>query len=110
VIGLSNADDFREDLELAVIQLRSLGVVPSSIRRYVNAAIRVTEDADGIGATPWLRKRWRREQEPSEEPSRPFGKARSSLRTAGERQVAPDTQDGSTAVPRSTFTAERGAP
>jgi hypothetical protein len=92
VIRLSNADDFREDLELAVIELRSLGVVPSSIRRYVNAAIRA-EDADGIIATPWLRKRWRRDQEPSEDLSRPIGNSVSRPRTPPERQDAADTHE-----------------
>jgi hypothetical protein len=88
MIRLSNADDFREDLELTVIELRSLGVAPSSIHRYVNAAIRATEDANGIAATPWLRKRWRREQEPTETPSRRIGSDVRRPRTAAETEVA----------------------
>jgi hypothetical protein len=39
---LANEEDLREDLELTVIELRSLGVAASSIRRYVNAATRAT--------------------------------------------------------------------
>jgi hypothetical protein len=75
-LRLSNANDIREDLELAVMELQDrFGVAPSSIRRYVNSAIRAKEDADGIRATPFLRKLWKREQEPSGTPSRPIGNA-----------------------------------
>jgi hypothetical protein len=79
VIRLSNTDDVREDLELAVMELQDqFGVAPSSIRRYVNSAIRAKEDADGVRATKFLRQRWSRLQEPSEDPSRPNGNARKS--------------------------------
>jgi len=38
VIRLSNEDDLREDLELAVLELQDrFSVAPSSIRRYVNS-------------------------------------------------------------------------
>jgi hypothetical protein len=75
-LRLSNADDLREDFELAVMELQDrFGVAPSSIRRFVNSAIRAKEDSDGIRATVFLRKRWKREQEPSEDPSRPIGNA-----------------------------------
>jgi hypothetical protein len=76
VIRLSNTDDIREDLQLAVMELQDrFGVAPSSIRRYVNSAIRSKEDADGIRATKFLHQRWARHQEPSEEPSRRIGNA-----------------------------------
>ena len=76
VIRLSNTDDVREDLELAVMELQDrFGVAPSSIRRYVNSAIRAKEDADGIRATKFLRQRWARLQEPAETPSRRIGNA-----------------------------------
>lgn len=51
------------------------GVAPSSIRRYVNSALEATTDGDGIRSTVFLRKRWKRDQEPSETPSRPIGMA-----------------------------------
>ena len=75
-LRLSNADDLREDLELAVMELQDrFNVAPSSIRRYVNSAIRARTDADGIRATRFLQQRWARFQEPSETPSRPIGNA-----------------------------------
>jgi hypothetical protein len=87
-LRLSNTDDLREDLELAVMELQNrFGVAPSSIRRYVNSAIRAKEDSDGIRATVFLRKRWAREQEPSETPSRPIGNAESSPRTAPQDEA-----------------------
>jgi hypothetical protein len=87
-LRLSNADDIREDLELAVMELRDrFDVAPSSIRRFVNSAIRAKEDSDGIRATVFLRKRWAREQEPSETPSRPIGNAESSPRTAPQNEA-----------------------
>jgi hypothetical protein len=87
VIRLSNEDDLREDLELAVVELQDrFGVAPSSIRRYVNSAIRAKEDTDGIRATKFLRQRWARLQEPSEDPSRPIGNGLSSPRSAIEAQ------------------------
>jgi hypothetical protein len=83
VIRLSNEDDLREDLELAVLELQDrFGVAPSSIRRYVNSAIRATTDRDGVRATVFLRKRWTREQVSSETPSRPIGNARKSPQAA----------------------------
>jgi hypothetical protein len=83
VIRLSDEDDLREDLELAVLELQDrFGVAPSSIRRYVNSAIRATTDRDGLRATVFLRKRWTREQVSSETPSRPIGNARRSPQTA----------------------------
>jgi hypothetical protein len=83
MIRLSNTDDVREDLELAVMELQDrFGVAPSSIRRYVNSAIRSKEDADGIRATKFLRQRWARVQEPSEDPSRPIENAEKSPQTA----------------------------
>jgi hypothetical protein len=83
MLRLANEDDVRENLELAVMELRDrFNLAPSSIRRYVNSAIRATTDADGIRATKFLRKRWTREQEPSETPSRPIGNVESSPRTA----------------------------
>jgi hypothetical protein len=83
VIRLSNTDDLREDLELAVMELQDrFGVAPSSIRRYVNSAIRAKEDADGVRATKFLRQRWARVQEPSEDPSHPNENAEKSLQTA----------------------------
>ena len=83
MIRLSNKDDLREDLELAVLELQDrFGVTPSSIRRYVNSAIRATTDRDGVRATVFLRKRWTREQVSSETPSRPIGNARKSPQTA----------------------------
>lgn len=72
MIRLSNQDDLREDLELSVLELRHLGVPARSIRRYVNASIRAFEageGSDGYVASAWLRKRWKREQDPSEDPS-----------------------------------------
>jgi hypothetical protein len=85
MLRLSNEDDIREDLELAVMELQDrFGVAPSSIRRFVNSAIRAKEDADGIRATVFLRKRWSRLHEPSETPSRPIGNAESSPRTASQ--------------------------
>lgn len=75
MIRLSNEDDLREDLELAVMELQEHGVATSSIRRYVNSAIRAKEDADGIRATRFLRQRWARLKEPSETPSRRVGNA-----------------------------------
>jgi len=82
MLRLSNEDDLREDLELAVLELQDrFGVAPSSIRRYVNSAIKAKEDADGIRATKFLHQRWSRLQEPIEEPSRPIGNAESSPRT-----------------------------
>jgi hypothetical protein len=81
MLRLSNEDDLREDLELAVIDLLDrFGVAPSSIRRYVNGAIRAKADRDGLRATTFLRKRWAREQVGSETPSRPIGNAESSPR------------------------------
>jgi hypothetical protein len=109
VIRLSNEDDLREDLELAVMELQERGVATSSIRRYINSAIRATEDADGIRATKFLRQRWSGPQEASEEPSRPFGKAESSSGRAAGRSEVPDTQHRATAVSRSARHAERGA-
>jgi hypothetical protein len=83
VIRLSNTGDLREDLELAVMELQDrFGVASSSIRRYVNSAIRAKEDTDGIRATKFLRQRWARVQEPSEDPSRPIGNGVSSPRSA----------------------------
>jgi hypothetical protein len=83
VIRLSNEEDLREDLELGVLELQDrFGVASSSIRRYVNSAIRATTDRDGIRATVFLRKRWTREQVSSETPSRPIGNARNSPQTA----------------------------
>jgi hypothetical protein len=81
VIRLSNEDDLREDLELAVMELQDHGVASSSIRRYVNSAIRATTDRDGIRATKFLRQRWKREQEPSGEPSDRIGNAVSARRS-----------------------------
>ena len=82
MIRLSNTDDLREDLELAVMELQDrFGVAPSSIRRYVNSAVRAKEDADGVRATKFLRQRWGRVQEPFEDPSRPIGNGVSSPRT-----------------------------
>lgn len=79
MIRLSNEDDLREDLELAVLELQDrFGVAPSSIRRYVNGAIRATVDRDGIRATKFLRQRWMREQVGSEAPSRRIENARKS--------------------------------
>jgi hypothetical protein len=83
MIRLSNTDDLREDLELAVMELQDrFGVAPSSIRRYVNSAIRAKEDADGIRATKFLRQRWARVQEPSEDRSRPVRNAEKLPQTA----------------------------
>jgi hypothetical protein len=82
MLRLSNEEDLREDLELAVLELQDrFGVAPSSIRRYVNSAMRATTDRDGVRATVFLRKRWAREQVSSEAPSRPIGNAQSSPRT-----------------------------
>ena len=81
MIRLSNLDDIREDLELAVMELQDHGVASSSIRRYVNSAIRAKEDADGIRATKFLRQRWARVREPSEDSSRPIGNGVSSPRS-----------------------------
>jgi hypothetical protein len=81
VIRLSNLDDMREDLELAVMELQDNGVSPSSIRRFVNSAIRATTDVDGIRATKFLRMRWKRDQDAFEHPSRPVGNAASSPRS-----------------------------
>lgn len=53
----SNADDLREDLELVVIELQDRGTPTSSIRRYVNDALKATE-RDGVRATAWLFSRW----------------------------------------------------
>lgn len=76
MLRLSNTDDLREDLELAVMELQDrFGVAPSSIRRYVNSAIRAKEDPDGVRGTKFLRQRWARHQEPSETPSRRIGNA-----------------------------------
>jgi hypothetical protein len=75
-LRLADEDDYREDLELTVLELRDCGVAASSVRRYVNAALRAHEageGSDGYVATSWLRKRWKRDQEPSETPSRPIG-------------------------------------
>lgn len=82
MIRLSNLDDLREDLELAVMELQDHGVASSSIRRYVNSAIRAKETPEGIRATKFLRQRWKREQEPSEQPSGPIGNGVSAARTA----------------------------
>lgn len=81
MIRLSNLDDMREDLELAVMELQDHGVAPSSIRRYVNSAIKATADRDGIRATKFLRQRWKMEQEPSGEPSDRIGNAVSARRS-----------------------------
>jgi hypothetical protein len=84
-LRLANEDDCREDLELTVLELRRCGVAASSVRRYVNAAIRAHEageGSDGYVATAWLRKRWKREQESSETPSRPIGNAEKSPQVA----------------------------
>ena len=76
MIRLSNTDDLREDLELAVMELQDrFGVAPSSIRRYVNSAIRAKVDDDGIRATKFLHQRWARLQEPSDTTSRSIGNA-----------------------------------
>lgn len=76
MIRLSNTDDLREDLELAVMELQDrFGVAPSSIRRYVNSAIRAKEDADGIRATKFLRHRWARVGVESDGPSDRIGNA-----------------------------------
>lgn len=83
MIRLSNEEDLREDLELAVLELQDrFGVAPSSIRRYVNSAIRAATDRDGIRATVFLRKRWTREQIGSDTPSRRNGNARKSPQAA----------------------------
>ena len=82
MIRLSNLDDMREDLELAVMELQDHGVAPSSIRRFVNSAIKAAAGADGIRATKFLRQRWKREQERPEPASRPIGNAVSAPRTA----------------------------
>lgn len=87
MIRLSNEDDLREDLELAVMELQEHGVATSSIRRYVNSAIRAKSDADGIRATKFLRQRWARVQEQSEDPSRRIG-------NASKRPQAGPTADG----------------
>ena len=89
MIRLSNEEDIREDLELAVMELQDrFGVAPSSIRRFVNSAIKAKEDPeDGIRATTFLRKRWAREQEPSETPSRPIGNGQK------RPQAAPDAAE-----------------
>ena len=72
MLRLSNEDDLREDLELAVMELQDrFGVAPSSIRRYVNGAIRAKADRDGLRATQFLRKRW--EGARLQTPSRPIG-------------------------------------
>lgn len=87
MIRLSNADDLREDLELAVMELQDrFGVAPSSIRRYVNSAIRAKEDANGVRATKFLRQRWARHQESIEDLSRPYGNAEKRPET--DRKVA----------------------
>jgi hypothetical protein len=40
----ANEDDFREELELAVMELQDrFGVAPSSIRRFVNNALKAAE-------------------------------------------------------------------
>jgi hypothetical protein len=91
MLRLANEDDMREDLELAVMELQErFNVAPSPLRRYVNSAIRATTDADGIRATKFLRKRWAREQEPSETRSRPIGNAESSPRTAPHGEAGAD--------------------
>jgi hypothetical protein len=57
---LSNVDDIREDLELAVMELQDrFNVAPRSIHKYVNDALKATEKAgDGYRSTPFLRKLW----------------------------------------------------
>jgi hypothetical protein len=113
MIRLSNADDLREDLELTVIELRLLGVAPSSVRRYVNAAIRAFEageDPDGYIATSWLRKHWKRDQEPSETRSRPLENAVWRPRTQLDGQGGTrDWGAGSDTLLRSRRTPERVA-
>jgi hypothetical protein len=85
MLRLANEDDLREDLELAVMELQDrFGVAPSSIRRYVNGAIRAKADRDGLRATQFLRKRW--EEARFQTSSRPIGNDESSPRTnAGAR-------------------------
>lgn len=62
-LRLSNRDDIREDLELAVMELQDPhGVAPSSIRRFVNSALKA-EEKDGYRATAFLRARWKRTAE-----------------------------------------------
>jgi len=88
VIRLLNTDDIREDLELAVLELQDrFGVAPSSIRRYVNSAIKAKEDADGIRAINFLRQRWARLQDQSAEGSRPIGNDATSPRTVAEAEA-----------------------
>jgi hypothetical protein len=81
-LRISNGDDIREDLELAVMELQDrFGVAPSSIRRFVNSALKapLPKSDDDYRATAFLRKRWKREQEPSETPSRTIGNAQKPL-------------------------------
>jgi hypothetical protein len=100
MIRLSNQDDVREDLELAVMELQDrFGVAPSSIRRFVNSSLRAREDADGVRATKFLRQRWARLGEPIEDPSRPVGNARSRSETV------PGAEDGDSDLPRRSLSS-----
>lgn len=78
---LSTIDDLRETLELHVMEMRDLGVASSSIRRYVNAALR----ADSEKGTTFLQKYWKR----TESTSLPDG--------TGTAQTSPD--DAETGFP-----------
>jgi hypothetical protein len=66
MLRLSNEDDLREDLELAVMEMQDRGVASSSIRRYVNSALKATErSGDGYRSTAFLRRRWARQEDPA---------------------------------------------
>jgi hypothetical protein len=62
---VSDNDDLREDLELVVMELQDRGVATSSIRRYVNSALKSTEK-DGVRSTAFLRSRWARTEGPAD--------------------------------------------
>lgn len=60
-LKIASVDDIRETLEVHVMELQDLGLSPSSIRRYVNSALKATEH-DGYRSTVFLRGYWKRER------------------------------------------------
>jgi hypothetical protein len=48
------------------MEMQDRGIASSSIRRYVNSALRATErPGDGYRSTPFLRRRWARQEDPA---------------------------------------------
>jgi len=61
---IADNDDLREQLELTVMEMQEHGVAPSSIRRFVNSAIKAPMPrGDEPRSTAFLRLYWARERD-----------------------------------------------